>query len=106
MLGTDELAVIPDGALFVNTARAELVDETALLAELREGRFSAVLDVYHEEPLPADHELRSLDNVLLTPHVGGSQIRPALAASVLDDVERSSLANRSRTRSRARSGRT
>ena len=89
MLGSDELAIIPDGALFVNTARAELVDETALLTELCEGRFSAVLDVYHEEPLPADHELRSLDNVLLTPHVGGSQIRPALAASVLDDVERS-----------------
>ncbi|WP_123534706.1 hydroxyacid dehydrogenase [Halosimplex salinum] len=88
MLDADRLAQIPDGALLVNTARAEIVEEGALLAELRSGRISAALDVYHEEPLPADHELRSLENVLLTPHVGGSEIRPPLTAAVLDDVER------------------
>jgi phosphoglycerate dehydrogenase-like enzyme len=88
MLDADRLALVPDGALFVNTARAELVVEDALLAELRSGRISAVLDVYHEEPLPEDHELRSLDNVFLTPHVGGSQIRPPLTEAVIDDVER------------------
>lgn len=88
MLGADELARIPDGALFVNTARAEIVEEDALLAELRSGRIEGAFDVYREEPLPVDHELRSLDNVLLTPHVGGSQIRPPLTDAVLDDVER------------------
>jgi len=88
MLGADELAEIPDGALVVNTARAEIVVEEALLDELRSGRIEGALDVYHEEPLPADHELRSLDNVLLTPHVGGSQIRPPLSNAVIDDVKR------------------
>jgi phosphoglycerate dehydrogenase-like enzyme len=88
MLGADELAQIPDGAVFVNTARAEIVVEDALLVELRSGRISGVFDVYHEEPLPADHELRGMGNVLLTPHVGGSQIRPPLTESVIEDVER------------------
>lgn len=88
MLDADRLAQIPDGAVFVNTARAEIVDESALLSELRAGRLSAVLDVYHEEPLPENHELRGFDNVLLTPHVGGSQIRPPLTRAVLDDIER------------------
>ena len=88
MLDAEALARVPDGALFVNTARAELVVESALLDELRSERFSAVLDVYHEEPLPADHELREFDHVLLTPHVGGSQIRPPLTAAVVDDIER------------------
>ncbi|WP_408960241.1 hydroxyacid dehydrogenase [Natrinema sp. 74] len=88
MLDADRLARIPDGALFVNTARAEIVDEAALMAELRSGRLAGVFDVYHQEPLPADHELRTLDNVLLTPHVGGSQIRGPLTESVIDDIER------------------
>jgi phosphoglycerate dehydrogenase-like enzyme len=88
MLDAERLSVIPDGSLLVNTARAEIVDEGPLLAELRSGRLSAVLDVYHEEPLPEEHDLRDLDNVLLTPHVGGSQIRPPLGAAVVDDIER------------------
>lgn len=88
MLDAERLGLIPDGALFVNTARAEIVEESALLDELRSGRFEAVLDVFHEEPLPRDHELRSLDDAALTPHVGGSQIRPPLTRAVLDDVER------------------
>lgn len=88
MLDAERLARIPDGALFVNTARADIVVEDALLAELRSGRIEGVFDVYHEEPLPDDHELRSLDNVLATPHVGGSQIRPPLTEAVVDDVER------------------
>ncbi|MFC7141841.1 hydroxyacid dehydrogenase [Halosimplex aquaticum] len=87
MIDAERLSQIPDGALLVNTARAELIEEEPLLEELRTGRISAALDVYHEEPLPADHELRSLDNVLTTPHVGGSEIRPPLTAAVLDDVE-------------------
>lgn len=88
MLDAERLSAIPDGSVLVNTARAEIVEEGPLLAELRSGRLSAVLDVYHEEPLPEDHDLRDLDNVLLTPHVGGSQIRPPLGAAVVDDIER------------------
>lgn len=88
MLGAEELAQIPDGGLLVNTARAELVVEDALLEELRSGRIAGAFDVFHEEPLPADHELRDLDTVILTPHVGGSEIRPPFTEAVLDDIER------------------
>jgi phosphoglycerate dehydrogenase-like enzyme len=88
MIDADRLAQVPDGALFVNTARAEIVDEDALLAELEAGRFRCALDVYHEEPLPPEADLRQFDDVLLTPHVGGSQIRPPLTEAVLDDIER------------------
>ncbi|WP_436924254.1 hydroxyacid dehydrogenase [Halosimplex amylolyticum] len=88
MVDAERLSQIPDGALLVNTARAEIVEEEPLLEALRTGRISAALDVYHEEPLPADHDLRSLDDVVVTPHVGGSEIRPPLTAAVLDDVER------------------
>ena len=68
LIGARELALMPDGASLVNTARSWLVDETALLAELRTGRLDAAIDVYDAEPLPADHPLRGLRNVLLTPH--------------------------------------
>jgi phosphoglycerate dehydrogenase-like enzyme len=88
MLDADRLAQVPDDALFVNTARAEIVDEGALIEEIESGRFRCALDVYHEEPLPPEAELRQLDGALLTPHVGGSQIRPPLTEAVLDDIER------------------
>lgn len=67
----DLLRRIRPGALFVNTARAGIVDEAAMMEELRTGRFRAVLDVYHKEPLPADSELRCMKNVLLFPHMAG-----------------------------------
>ncbi len=57
------------GVVFVNTARAQLVDEAALLELLRSGHIAAAgLDVFTEEPLPAGHPLTTLDNVVLTPH--------------------------------------
>jgi len=74
MLGPRELALIPDGAVFVNTARSLVVDQDALLAELRKGRFWAGLDVFDKEPLPADSPFRALDNVVLSPHVAGLTI--------------------------------
>jgi phosphoglycerate dehydrogenase-like enzyme len=71
VIGAAELALMKPSALLVNTSRGPLIDEAALIAALRERRISgAGLDVYDEEPLPADHPLRRLDNVLLTPHLG------------------------------------
>ncbi|MEF8853681.1 MAG: hydroxyacid dehydrogenase [Haloarculaceae archaeon] len=88
MIDADRLARVPDGALFVNTARAEVVEEEALFEAVAAGRIRCALDVYHEEPLAPDDEWRQLDGALLTPHVGGSQIRPPLTEAVLDGIER------------------
>lgn len=68
MIGARELALMPDGAWLVNTSRPSLVDGEALMRELRSGRLSAALDVFDREPLPADDPLRTLPNVLLSPH--------------------------------------
>ena len=67
------LDLLPRGALLVNTARGEVVDEPELIARLRDGRLAgAGLDTMASEPLPADHPLTQLPTVVLTPHVGGS----------------------------------
>jgi phosphoglycerate dehydrogenase-like enzyme len=66
------LAALSDGALLVNAARGPVVDTDALVAELASGRISAALDVTDPEPLPTDHPLWDMPNVLLTPHVAGS----------------------------------
>jgi len=65
------LALIEDGGYFINTGRGSVVDTQALIAELRKGRISAALDVYEEEPLPADSPLRDLPNCLVIPHRAG-----------------------------------
>lgn len=71
MIGKHELAMIRDGALFLNCARAAVYDENAFIAEMEKKRFSAVIDVFGEEPLALDSPLRKMDNVTITPHVGG-----------------------------------
>ena len=71
IVGRDELAAMKPSAYLVNTARAGLVDEAALLDALRERRIAgAGLDVYWREPLPSDDPLCALDNVVLLPHLG------------------------------------
>jgi phosphoglycerate dehydrogenase-like enzyme len=71
LVGAAELAAMKPTALLVNTSRGPIVDEDALLAALRERRIGgAALDVFDQEPLAERHPLRSLDNALLTPHVG------------------------------------
>lgn len=70
LLDSRALALTKPGVIIINTARGEIIEESALLALLRSGHIAgAGLDVYQQEPLPSDHPLLSLDNVLLTPHV-------------------------------------
>jgi phosphoglycerate dehydrogenase-like enzyme len=71
LIGAKEFALMKQSAYLINTARGPIVDETALIAALRERRIAgAGLDVFDVEPLPADHPLRKLDNVVLSPHLG------------------------------------
>ncbi|ATA23275.1 hydroxyacid dehydrogenase [Brenneria goodwinii] len=71
LLGAAELAQMKPCALLINTSRAAIVDHAALLHALRTQQIAgAGLDVFEEEPLPADHPFRSLPNVLATPHLG------------------------------------
>jgi len=65
------ISLMKPTACLVNTARGDLLDEAALVSALGENRIrGAALDVFQKEPLPADHPLRSLENVVLTPHMG------------------------------------
>ncbi|WP_166845365.1 hydroxyacid dehydrogenase [Isoptericola sp. BMS4] len=90
LVGARELALMPDGSGLVNTARSWLVDEGALVRELATGRLDAALDVYDDEPLPADHPLRRLPNVLLTPHHAAATVQGRLrqGAVVAGEVRR------------------
>lgn len=82
------LSRLHDGATLINASRAHLVDEEAMMNELRSGRLHACLDVYHEEPLPEDHLLRGLPNVVLTPHNAGTGTRDLYVPLVLREFDR------------------
>jgi len=71
MLNSANLPLLQDGALFINTARGTLVEEPALIRELETGRIFACIDVADPEPPAIDHPFRTLDNVILTPHIAG-----------------------------------
>jgi phosphoglycerate dehydrogenase-like enzyme len=90
LLGARELSLIRDGAVFINTSRAWTVDQDALLSELRSSRFWAALDVYEPEPLAVDSPLRTLDNVLLTPHIAGMtrDSYHGLTQEMVDEIRR------------------
>lgn len=71
LIGAPELALMKPTAYLVNTSRAAIVDQDALLAALHEGRIAgAALDVHDIEPLPADHPVRTAPRLLATPHLG------------------------------------
>jgi phosphoglycerate dehydrogenase-like enzyme len=72
MIGAAELRAMRSDAFLINIARGEVIDEPALVECLRNGGLAgAALDVFSEEPLPADHPFWSLHNVVMTPHVSG-----------------------------------
>lgn len=72
LIGDDFLAALPDDALVVNVARGPVADTDALVEHATSGRIRLALDVTDPEPLPADHPLWSLPNVLVSPHIGGA----------------------------------
>jgi glyoxylate reductase len=87
LLDARRLSLLPDGACLVNTARGEIVDEGALVAELVSGRIRAGLDVFAHEP-HVPQRLLSLENVVLTPHLGSAtrQTREAMTRIVVDNI--------------------
>ena len=87
MIDAPRLALMRDGAALVNTARGEIVDETALVRELVGGRLSAGLDVFAHEPA-VPPELLDLPNVVLTPHIGSATVetREAMSRLVIDNI--------------------
>ncbi len=87
MLGKDQLANIKPGAMLIGISRGKIIDETALVAALRDGRISAAaLDVFAQEPLPDDSELWGIENLLITPHAaGGTQFEGERVLEILSD---------------------
>lgn len=90
MINASNLPLIKDGAILVNTSRGAIFDEPALIEELKKGRFYACIDVTCEEPAAPDNELRTLKNVILTPHVAGciTNGKRRIAKHVCEEIER------------------
>jgi phosphoglycerate dehydrogenase-like enzyme len=90
LIDARRLALMKSDAVLINTSRGPVVDEAALIAALRSGRLAgAALDVFGEEPLPADHPFRRLPNVLATPHLGYVTERTyrAYFTGAVEDIE-------------------
>lgn len=89
LLDKRRLALLPEGAKFVNASRGQVVDEEALIEALRSRHIAeATLDVFVKEPLPEGHPLWSLDNVLITPHVASNTIPRMAARDVAESIRR------------------
>jgi D-3-phosphoglycerate dehydrogenase len=90
MIGPEQFALMKDGAVYINTARAQLHDGDALVDALQSGKLGgAALDHFVGEFLPLDHPLQSMPNVVLTPHIGGAtyDVEANQAAMVAADIE-------------------
>ena len=86
--GTTEFSAMKKGSLFINAGRAGVVDENAMVQELKQGRIFACLDVFHQEPLKRNHVLRKLSNVFLTSHIAAcsTQMRNESVSTVVRKV--------------------
>ncbi|NQV43750.1 MAG: glycerate dehydrogenase [Rhodospirillales bacterium] len=83
LLNDKRLALMKPGTVLINTARAEIIEEAALIMALDNGHIGAAgLDVFHEEPMPADHPLRKFENVVVTPHTGFNT--PEATTAIMD----------------------
>ncbi len=89
MIGERELRMMKPTAILVNTARGPVIDTEALVKALKEGWIAAAaLDVFEQEPLPPDHPLTKLKNVVLAPHIGSAtrETREKMACMVLENL--------------------
>lgn len=89
MIRGRHFALLPDGAVFINTARGAIIQQDEMVEELKKGRFIACLDVTEPEPLPQGHPLLKMPNVLLTPHAAGAiaENRLRLGTFAVNEVE-------------------
>lgn len=89
IINASSLATLRDGATLVNIARGGLVDHEALAAEAASGRIRVALDVTEPEPLPPEHPLLELPNVLVVPHLGSASVRTraAMARMAISNLE-------------------
>lgn len=90
MINKNHLSRMKDGTLFINTSRGPVVEEADLIAEIEKDRLFVALDVYNQEPLPADSPFLGRDKVLLMPHQAGPTIdrRDAITNELLTEMER------------------
>jgi phosphoglycerate dehydrogenase-like enzyme len=89
IVGAKEIGLMKPTSYLINTSRGPLVDEAAMLAALRDKKIAgAGLDVFDVEPLPLDHPLRKMDNVVITPHLGyvATQNYRSYLGGVVDDI--------------------
>jgi len=90
MLNKDNLCLIKDGAVLINTARGSVLNEEDLINELKKNRFFACIDVTNPEPPAKDNELRFIENAVLTPHIAGTVTNglKRIALHVCEELER------------------
>jgi glyoxylate/hydroxypyruvate reductase A len=89
ILNASTFAMLPKGAALINAARGGHLVEEDLLAALASGRLSAaVLDVFRDEPLPADHPFWRHPRIVVTPHVAAATHPPTAAPIILDNIRR------------------
>ncbi len=96
MISDKEFALMKKGVRVINCARGGIIDETALLKALKEGKVTAAaLDVFEKEPIPAEHEFLKLDNVIVTPHLGASTEEAQVNVSIeVAEIVRDALLGR------------
>ena len=92
MVGEKQLSLLPDGAVIINVGRGSVIDQAALVRELKAGRLHAGLDVFEQEPPDRDDPVWDLPNLLITPHTAGNMTLPYTVKRIvemfLEDLER------------------